>query len=85
LADRQQNERRFPEWEELPGGGRRYFRIRQGRVSGYARYVKIVDANEVTVSIVQEIYDDDDRLVSRHQKYPEDTGHQDVMVEDDII
>lgn len=81
MANREQNERRFPYWEELPNGGRRYYRIRRGRVQGYARYVKIVDADEVTVSLVQEIYDDEGRLIGIHQKYPEDTGHQVIEVE----
>jgi hypothetical protein len=26
MATRQQNERTFPQWDELPGGGRIYFR-----------------------------------------------------------
>jgi len=80
MASREQNERRFPQWDELPGGGRRYYRIRQGSVQGYARYVKIVDANELTVSLVQEIYDGEGRLIGIHQKYPEDTGHQVIDV-----
>lgn len=83
MANREQNERRFPHWDELPDGGRRYYRIRRGRIYGYARYVKIVDANEVTLRLVQEIYDGDGRLVGVHQKYPEDTGHQTIDVEGD--
>jgi hypothetical protein len=82
MAGRAQNERRFPVWEELPGGGRRYYRILKGTVSGYARYVQTVDADENTVSFVQEIYDDD-HLISIHVKYPEDTGHQDLAEEEE--
>lgn len=78
MADRKDNERRFPNWDELPDGGRRYYQIRQGRATGYARYVKVVDANEITQSLVQEIYDESGQLISVHQKYPEDTGHQSV-------
>jgi hypothetical protein len=81
MATRQRNERRFPNWDELPDGGRRYYEIKQGKKFGYAKYVKIVDANEITLSIVQEIYDDNGRLVALHQKYPIDTGHQNVPVE----
>ena len=83
MATRQQNERRFRQWEDLPGGGRRYYRTVQGKISGYARYVKFVDANEVTVQIIQEIYDDENRLIGVHQKYPEDTGHQVMSLEED--
>jgi hypothetical protein len=83
LATREQNERRYPTWGDLPDGGRRYYRIVKGAVQGYARYVKVVDTDEMTLSIVQEIYDNDDRLMAVHQKYPEDTGHQEVPVEED--
>jgi hypothetical protein len=81
MATREQNERRFPHWDELSGGGRRYYRQTQGVMNGYARYVKVVDANETTLSITQEIYDDDGRLIGIHQKYPEDTGHRDLSGE----
>jgi hypothetical protein len=82
MATREQNERRFPVWVEQPGGGRRYIRIVPGRVGGYAYYVKIVDAEERTLRLVQEIYDAEGRLIGVHQKYPEDTGHQIVEVEE---
>jgi hypothetical protein len=81
MATREQNERRFPNWDELPGGGRRYYRTVKGRVKNYARYVKDVDADEITLSIVQEIYTDDGNLIARHQKYPDDTGHEIVESE----
>jgi hypothetical protein len=54
----------------------------KGQVAGYARYVKIVDADEITVSIVQEIYDSEDRLIGVHQKYPQDTGHRRLAAEE---
>ncbi|HVU14715.1 MAG TPA: hypothetical protein VHD90_25740 [Phototrophicaceae bacterium] len=76
MATRAQNERDFPNWDELSNAGRRYWIDKIGRVSGFARYVKIVDANEMTQSIVQEIYDQNGKLIARHQKYPVDTGHQ---------
>jgi hypothetical protein len=76
VATRSQNEHDFPNWQTLPDGGRRYWVDKPGRTWGFARYVKIVDSDEVTQSIVQEIYDDDGKLIERHQKYPVDTGHQ---------
>jgi hypothetical protein len=80
MATREQNERRFLRWEALPGGGRRYYRVVKGKIKGYAQYVKIVDADEVTISIVQEVYNEDGQLIAIHQKYPEDTGHQDILM-----
>jgi hypothetical protein len=76
MATREQNERRFLEWEDLPDGGRRYVRRIAGRVSGYALCIKIVDSDENTVQLVQEIYNEQGQLIGRHQKYPEDTGHE---------
>ena len=82
MATRSQNEHDFPNWEDLPDGGRRYWIDKPGRVRGFARYVKIVNAGEVTQSVVQEIYDHHGRLIGRHQKYPVDTGHENVEIED---
>jgi len=78
MATRAQNEHDFPNWEILSGGGRRYWIDKPGRTNGFARYVKIVDANEVTQAILQEIYDDSAKLIAKHQKYPVDTGHQTI-------
>lgn len=75
---RGQNEKKFGSWEELPGGGRRYWYEVKGRHGWKARYVKEVDAEETTVRFYQEIYDDQGRLVESHQKYPVDTGHKKV-------
>src|SRR5438874_944868 len=50
MATREQNERKFKHWEELPNGGRRYIREFAGRAGGRARYVKEVDAAERTSS-----------------------------------
>jgi hypothetical protein len=48
-------------------------------VRGYnRRYVKIVDADEKTLSFAQEIYDAKGKLIEIHQKFPEDKGHQRV-------
>jgi hypothetical protein len=78
VATRSQNEHDFPNWEDLPNGGRRYWVDKAGRVQGFARYIKIVDADELTQAIVQEIYDENGPLTARHQKYPVDTGHQTI-------
>jgi hypothetical protein len=83
MSKRAQNERRYPNWEDLPGGGRRYWYDRQGAVRGWVRYIKIVDADEQTTSFVQEIFNDDGELVARHQKYPVDTGHEVLKREDE--
>ena len=40
--------------------------------------IKIVDANENTLQLIQEIYDDDEKLIERHQKFPIDTGHEEL-------
>ncbi len=56
MPSRAQNERKFKSWEDLPNGGRRYFRDFVGRAGGRARYIKEVDASEVTVRFAQEIY-----------------------------
>lgn len=79
MATREQNERRFAHWEELSGGGRRYWFDVPGQKRGFARYVKIVDVDEATASFVQETYDQNGILIAAHQKYPVDTGHQRVV------
>ncbi len=76
MSMRLQNERKFGQWEELPGGGRRYWLDVQGRLGWLARYKKEADANETTVRFWQEIYDDQGKLVETHEKYPVDKGHQ---------
>jgi hypothetical protein len=76
MASREQNERKFQRWEELPHGARRYIREFVGRAGGRARYVKEVDATEKTVRFAQEIYDPTGRLVAVHEKFPVDLGHK---------
>ena len=76
MASREQNERKFKHWEELPGGGRRYSRDFVGRAGGHACYIKEVDATERTVRFAQEVYDQTGRLVSVHEKFPVDLGHK---------
>ena len=83
MATREQNEKRFKNWEVLDDGGRRYWFDRPGAVNGFQRLIKIVDANDITLQFVQEIYNDEGILIEHHQKYPEDTGHQKLRGEDE--
>ncbi len=75
---RHHNEKKFGSWEELPGGGRRYWYEVEGHLGWKARYYKEVDAEETTVRFFQEIYNDRGMLVEMHQKFPIDTGHKKV-------
>ena len=79
MSTRAQNERKFGHWEELSGGGRRYWFEVAGRYCWKARYVKEVDLNDETVKFWQEIYDNHGALVEVHEKYPVDKGHQKVQ------
>ena len=78
MSTRQQNERKFGNWQELSGGGRRYWYEVIGRQGWTARYVKEVDATEKIVKFWLEIYDTGGQLVEIHEKYPVDTGHRKV-------
>jgi hypothetical protein len=78
MATRIENERRFPNWEELANGGRRYWIDVDGHLGWRARYVKIVDANEKTSSFFQEIYNESGDLIEIHEKFPKDKGHRKV-------
>jgi hypothetical protein len=49
MSSREQNEKKFPHWEELPNGGRRYWVDVVGRQGWIARYVNEVDSGEATV------------------------------------
>jgi len=75
---RQQNEQKFRAWRELPGGGRLYSSEVKSRSGWRARYLKEVDAEELTVRFYQEVYDGDGTLREVHHKYPVDLGHQQV-------
>lgn len=75
---RNQNERKFGNWEILSKGGRRYWYEVIGRSGWKAKYVKEVDENEVTLKFYQEIYDEQEQLVEIHEKYPVDEGHRKV-------
>ena len=76
MASRRQNERKFGSWENLPAGGRRYFKKIPGRAGGHALYLKEVDADENTIRFWQEIYDAANRLTAVHEKFPFDFGHK---------
>lgn len=78
MSTRTQNEKKFGNWIDIPGGGRRYWLDVSGRMSWRARYCKEVDAHECTVRFWQEIYDDQGRLMEIHQKFPIDRGHEKV-------
>ena len=73
---RAQNEKKFGQWEEIAGGGRRYWLDVSGRLGWRARYLKEVDAQETTVRFWQEIHDEQGKLVEVHEKYPVDKGHE---------
>ena len=78
MSTRSQNETKFSGWDELPGGGRRYWLEVTGRLGWRARYLKEVDAQEATLRFWQEIYDDQGTKVQTHEKFPVDKGHQKV-------
>jgi len=78
LSKRTQNEKKFGQWDELPGGGRLYPLEVRGRHGWLALYKKEVDAGEATIRFWQEIFDDRGRLVEIHEKYPLDKGHKKV-------
>lgn len=79
---RKENEKKFPNFEELPDGSRKYWFEISGRLGWKARYVKRVDSNEKTLSFVQKIYDDNNILIEVHEKYPEDKGHIKIRNDD---
>ena len=78
MSTRQQNERKFEHWEDLPGGERRYWLDIASRSGWKVRYVKEVDANEVTLRFYQEVYNEIGEMIEVHHKYPVDLGHRKV-------
>jgi len=79
MSARHQNARKFGNWQELPGGGRRYWYEIIGRQGWKARYIKEEDAAEKIVKFWQEVYDGGGQLVEIHEKYPVDTAHRKVQ------
>jgi hypothetical protein len=78
MSTRLQNEKKFGQWEELPGGGRRYRFNVPGKLGWLACYLKEVDVDEKTLRFWQEIYDDKGKLAETHEKFPVDKGHKKV-------
>ncbi len=78
MGTRSQNEKKYGQWDDLPGGRRRYRLEIAGRLGWRARHLKEVDANENTLRFWQEIFDDQGRLVEMHEKFPVDKGHRKV-------
>ena len=78
MRNREKNEKKFGNWKELSGGGRRYWLDVPGRYRWTARYVKEVDAHEKTLRFFQEIFDEQGTLVEIHEKYPVGSGHRKV-------
>jgi len=76
MASRIVNEKKYKQWENKADGGRTYTRKVQGQQGWYALYIKDTDANENTLSLRQEIYNEKNELIEIHHKYPVDTGHQ---------
>ena len=72
---RKENEKKFTNFEELTDGSRMYWFEVEGRSKWKARYIKIVDSNEITVSFRQEIFNEKGTIVEIHEKYPIDNGH----------
>ncbi|BCA53719.1 hypothetical protein W02_08590 [Nitrospira sp. KM1] len=78
LSAREQNERKFECWEDLPDGQRRYWLDVSSRFGWKVRYVKEVNAKEVTVRFYQEVYNEIGQLVEVHHKYPVGLRHRKV-------
>lgn len=78
ISKRKKNEKAFGDWEELKSGGRIYFFEVEGRNNRKAIYKKETDANEKTIKFWQEIYDDRNRLIEIHEKFPIDKGHKKI-------
>jgi hypothetical protein len=70
MSTRQQNERKFGNWQELSGGGRRYWYEVAGRQGWRARYLKEVDTGEKIVKFWQEVYDGSGQLVEFIKSIP---------------
>ena len=75
IQKRQQNEREFEFWSNGENGERKYWFDVKGKHGGFARYIKMVDKEEITLSFVQEIYNAIGELTEIHEKYPIDKGH----------
>lgn len=72
------NEKKFPNWEILSDGSRKYWFEITGKHGCKARYIKEVDSREETVKFYQEIYDCTGNLIEIHEKFPVDKGHRKI-------
>jgi hypothetical protein len=66
----------------LEDGSRKYWFEITGKYGWKAKYVKITNSNEITISFTQEIYNDKNELVEKHEKYPVDKGHIKIIDND---
>jgi hypothetical protein len=73
---RELNEKKYGNWEDLGNGKRKYWFELIGKDKGKAIYLKEVDENEDIIRFWQEIYDENNKLIEIHEKYPVDTGHK---------
>jgi hypothetical protein len=78
VSSRNANEKRFKQWSETENGGRSYSRKVIGQYGWYAVYIKDVNADEEIISFRQEIYNEEDKLIEIHEKYPIDKGHRKI-------
>jgi hypothetical protein len=78
INKREENEKKFSNFEELPDGSRIYWFVIEGRMGWLAKYLKTVDREETTISFRQEIFDENGILVEVHEKYPIDKGHKKI-------
>lgn len=78
MSTKEQNERKFPNWQDMPSGEKRYWLDVLSRSGWKVRYVKEVNAHEVTLRFYQEVYDQTGDLIEVHHKYPVDLGHRKV-------
>jgi hypothetical protein len=76
IQRRAKNERKFPHWEDLPNGGRKYWYEVKGKFGFTACYVKEVNEEEETLRFYQEIYNGEGSLVEVHEEFPQDVGHR---------
>ena len=76
---RKQNEKVFSNFDELENGNRKYWFEIIVKFGWKAKYVKIVDKEEITISFIQEIYNDKGELEEIHEKYPVDKGHVKII------
>jgi hypothetical protein len=78
MGTRTQNEKKFGQWEELPGGGRRYRLDVPGKLGWLARYFKEGGRGRNDGAFLAGDLQRRGKLVETHEKFPVDKGHQKV-------